>query len=764
MAQIEFDPIGGPWAVVAIVIGLLLLLAIGPRRSETNFRQRCVLTTLRIIAILVLAVAMTRPARVITRTETQPATLGIIADESLSMQVTDMLAGESRWDALRRRMQEAAAALETLEQYLNVTIYTFGEQLKSVETSQGVAQLPEEPSGQQSALGASLAEFLQRHRGERLAGVIVLSDGAQRAYPPLDLPPRTAAKQAADQGCPIYAFTFGQARSEGQASDVAITQMIAGPTVYQNNVLAVDTEIHAVGAANREVVLQLLFETEAGALEPVATTRLLVQQDDERLSARLEYVPPSPGEFKVLLRAELQADEIVTSNNQMGTFVTVLPGGVRLLFLSGNPLRKERGAIRSALAASPDIRVDTLWCNMFRASRPLATAAEMDWERYDVFLIGDFHSTLLPATIWQQVADQVAAGSGLIMIGGDYSFGAGGFAETPLADVLPVEMSRLEQQQIGDPPSRDLHLEVGNDGLQMLPTTSDVRGIGHPMLQLAERPGENLALWRQLPRLSGANRLGALKPRATILAESSPGNAPLLVAQGHGSGRVLALAVDSTHRWIFNGDPDQEFSLELRRFWRQLALWLAKQEDQDAGRIQIQLERRRFGIGQHAPFTAIAEPTLELPTAPELIATLRPPEGDPVDLTLQMSNNVSKGRTEALTLPGDYVLEVAPRDATSGWEPARARFTVHQEDLELENPMADPALLASLARQTASVGGLAGRPETLPNLLRRLASDPPNVRIERSHKQTYWDRWWVLLAFVALLGAEWFLRKRWGLV
>ena len=38
------------------------------------------------------------------------------------------------------------------------------------------------------------------------------------------------------------------------------------------------------------------------------------------------------------------------------------------------------------------------------------------------------------------------------------------------------------------------------------------------------------------------------------------------------------------------------------------------------------------------------------------------------------------------------------------------------------------------------------------------------VEVGRSKDQPLWDRWYYLLALVALLGTEWFLRRRFGYV
>jgi hypothetical protein len=72
--------------------------------------------------------------------------------------------------------------------------------------------------------------------------------------------------------------------------------------------------------------------------------------------------------------------------------------------------------------------------------------------------------------------------------------------------------------------------------------------------------------------------------------------------------------------------------------------------------------------------------------------------------------------------------------------------------------------MAQLARMTADSGGRALAPEELPQLLAELADRQPEVKQEVLQRVTYWDTWPFFLLFVALLGIEWYLRKRWGLV
>ena len=68
-----------------------------------------------------------------------------------------------------------------------------------------------------AAIGSSLEDILRREAGKRLLGVILLSDGSQRAYAPRDLPPQTAVARLKNMGYPLFTVPLGQSQGLGQA-------------------------------------------------------------------------------------------------------------------------------------------------------------------------------------------------------------------------------------------------------------------------------------------------------------------------------------------------------------------------------------------------------------------------------------------------------------------------------------------------------------------------------------------------------------------
>ena len=95
-------------------------------------------------------------------------------------------------------------------------------------------------------------------------------------------------------------------------------------------------------------------------------------------------------------------------------------------------------------------------------------------------------------------------------------------------------------------------------------------------------------------------------------------------------------------------------------------------------------------------------------------------------------------------------------------------FEVLDQDLELSNPAADPDQMARLANLTRDSGGQVVAPERLGELLAQLKQNPPKIVDEVLTRWQLGDTpqsaWAVLGCLTLLLGIEWFLRKRWGLV
>ena len=145
-----------------------------------------------------------------------------------------------------------------------------------------------------------------------------------------------------------------------------------------------------------------------------------------------------------------------------------------------------------------------------------------------------------------------------MMSGGRSSFGAGGWAGTAVARVLPVQIR----------PDDGLNEPEG--GLKVVLTAE---GRRCSFLQVGSAEAETVKIWDDLSAIFGANRFGPVKPAAVILARTPDGE-PLLVTQDVGKGRVLAFG-GQTWMWARSGDRGRSAH---RTFWRQALFWVGHRD------------------------------------------------------------------------------------------------------------------------------------------------------------------------------------------
>lgn len=753
MTEWYFNPVGGYQLTSALVFALLLLLTLlGLPRHKLTRRQRGVLVCLRLLVIALAMFAMLRPALVQTTSKRQSATLAILVDQSRSMSVADAVGGQTRWDVLRSTLDDALPQLKALGQELEIKLYAFDDQTHELDFTGGKLDLAAVPQGKQTAIGAALEEVLRRESGKRLAGVLLLSDGAQRALAPRDIAPQLPARRLADLGYPLYTLRFGEARGLGQARDVSVRDLSVNETVFVKNDLTVHGVVRSEGYGGRGLPIELLLENAAGKMEPVAGKELPAGKGGENIEITLDTVPQTPGEFKVTLRAARLPGELVTTNNEMSTFVTVLKGGIRVLYLEGS-LRVDSKYLLQSLDASPDIKVDYVRLDRRDpAQRPVDLEDRFRRGKYDVYMLGDVDASSFTKDELSALAAVVRQGAGLVMLGGFHTFGPGGYAETPLADLLPVLLDARERQRPGDAIRSDVHLA---GPINMRPTKP--QGARHYLMRIADGSTAE-EVWAKLPPLEGANKLGSAKPAAQILGESGDAQ-PLLVAHEAG-GRVMAFAGDTTWHWWMEG-----FEAQHKRFWRQIVLWLARKDEMSDGNAWVKLAQRRYGPQQHVEFAAGARsPQGEPLTDVQFTAEVLLPGGKKQAVHLVQRGDQVSGAFDDTQATGDYAVVVTAQQGGRAVGTARARFLVFEQDLELDNAAADPTLLSSLSAVTKEVGGQSLAPEELPDLLRRMQEQPPEMEVETQVKHTPWDTWPFLLLFVGVISLEWYLRKKWGLV
>ena len=738
--SISVNPIG-PWPVLvaaALVVLFLTLWAYARKLRGSSGAWRWVALSLRLLALLLCLMAALRPSVILQEKKRQAATLVFMLDSSTSMKLTDEVNGQTRWAVGRKAMEEALEAAKSLGPNLEVKAYRFDATLKEAKLDEPAA----EPEGRETDLGTALLEAEKREaqNSKRIARMVVFSDFASNN----GINPLVAARRLRDQQVPVVTVGLGTTTAGAGSRDISVQDIAVAPTVFVKNVLEVRGNLKARGFSGQPIEVEMLVE---GQATPVAKTQVRVPDGaDSAPITGLKYIPQTPGEKQITLKVKPLDGEFVTTNNEISTFVTVLSGGLNVMFLQGPNFTWDYRYLMRSIMTSPDIQVEGVVIRRpARGEASEVNDAEFVPGRYNIYVLSDLPAEFLAPRQHKLLAEAVKKGAGLMMLGGRTSFGAGGWAQTDLADILPTEIHPGDGQ-----------LEP-EGGVKFVPSNT---GLTSYILQIGANKAETARLWDMMPPVLGTNRFGEPKKGAEILAQTGgPSPEPLLLSMEVGAGRVLAYGGDT---WVW-ARASEEGRLAHRKFWRQLIFWLSHKENQGDDQIKLNLDKRRISIGQKVEMTVTARDSKGMPLTGVAFDTKVEREGlnpssEPVDLYTQ--GDEARGSYAAVGQPGNYrVTVVASKD---GKEVGRdsSRFLVYQDDRELESPAADLAL----ARQIAEITG--GAPIAHEGLGKYLKGIDQSAYTEylspTEHK--IWDNWPFLLIFAALLTLEWWLRKRHGWV
>lgn len=731
-----------PWPIVVVmaaVVVALTLWAYSQKMRGTSGRWRWVALGLRLAAVLLCVMAAVRPSILIDEKKKQDSVILFLLDGSGSMKFTDEAGGQSRWAVGREALSSGIKQVEGKSKQLTVKTYKFDSTLSDYQADgPDAAKLPE---GRESALGTVLlAAIKDASAGKKVAQIVLISDGASNT----GVSPRAAAQQLRALQVPVLTVGVGSADAGKNSSDLAARDLIAGPTVFVKNRPEVRGVIGVRGFGGKSVKVELLVE---GDTRPVDTQTIRVPDGAEVMPVTgLKYVPETPGEKRLTLRIENQPGELVDSNNEVHTYLNVLKGGLKVLYIQGPDFTWEPKYLIRGVEPAREINTDLRGIRQpARPGQPNGlNDADFAPGQYDVYILGGIPADYFTRSQIGLLASAVKRGAGLMMLGGRSSLGAGGWGSTDLDTVLPSHVSL-----------NDGEVNPGDDGIKISPNKGELNNY---VSRLGANPADSEKAWNNLPPITGYNRLGRPNGLAFVLAYA--GTDPVMIGLDN---------VDRGRSLEFGGEtwPWARAEREVHaRFWRQVILWLAHRENNGEDQIQLKLDGRRVAEGGKIDLTASARDAQNQPIAnAEFEATFvrrnnqGRPDGKVEPVPLFPGADEAKGSIFASVPPGEYEVSVRGKRGGKEFAATSARFMVYQDDRERENPAADPALLREIAEIT---NGAALPAEELSKHLKELGPEPGEY-VQQIDKRL-WDNWPFFLVFTALLTAEWALRKAKGWV
>jgi hypothetical protein len=176
--------------------------------------------------------------------------------------------------------------------------------------------------------------------------------------------------------------------------------------------------------------------------------------DGDPVSVRVSSRRTRPGPRVFRLKVAPQAGEVVTQNNQRDVQIDV-PRSPRAY-----PLLRRGAALRAEVRAAGDQRrsrtsSSSRWCGPaenkhfpLRHQSPEELVAGFPKTREELFeyrgiVLGSVEASAFTADQLRMIAEfRRRRGGGLLVLGGGRSFAEGGYAGTPIAEVLPVTLQK----------------------------------------------------------------------------------------------------------------------------------------------------------------------------------------------------------------------------------------------------------------------------------------------------------------------------------
>jgi uncharacterized membrane protein len=743
-----------PWwaiAAVGLATGALLVQQFLSLKQRLALGQSSFLVFLRTCVYVLLIFFLLVPALVNTSVTKLRRPLTVLIDNSESMAfpasattTQDGKPGKSRIDAVREKLLNGQEPLiQKLARDYDLHLYRFGISLEPISPG-AIAQLKAQEQG------TRLLELLPQAAKDAgsQSGILLFTDGITNGE-------KKSLDGASALPVPVFAINAGE--TEG-FTDVRIADLRAPEFAFRGREFNLDLTVRAYGFKGKTV--PLYFNRGKNL---ITSRNVAIDSDSFEQKISLSFTPKEMGTHSFSLSIPPQPGEQITENNHKEFKVDVQRDKIRVLTLSGSPAWNYR-FLRMAMKQDPLIElvsfvflrtptdtVDVPDNQLSLIPFPIDDIFLEELKNFDVVFFDDFsHRAYFNPVYLERVRDFVRDGGGLAMLGGSRSFDSGGYSESALKDVLPVELDNKGRYQ-------------SQATVRAVLTPS---GKVHPITRLLPDPKANEEAWTKMPALTDLNQVRAARGE-TLLSAGGDGAAtgsPLLTIGRFGKGRTLALMTDDAWRWNFIAVGNRETPQNHLKLVRQAVRWLA----QEPAFEQVQI--RPIPTSRPGEKIAIKLRVLKDDFTPTAQASIQlrvfGPEGEPSLVPATADSEEGEYTAEYVpTRDGTYRVEAEASLAGKTLGRDKMSFSVAFPFSETDDGLPRPDLLKQIAEASHgeffSINDL--NEQSLDKIAAKLDSYAPSQIVEQRQTRL-WSTLWPFSIILTLLSVEWWMRRKWGLI
>lgn len=733
--------IGLTAAAVALGAALLTYRRVGAHSSR---RDRWVLAALRASVLLVVLACLFRPMLLLSAPVPQRNFVGVLIDDSRSMQIAD--GRVTRGDVVRAALGTGDSSLvAALRERFQVRLFRFGSSLQRMDDPAALGF-----NASETRVGDAIAGARQELDAVPLSGLVVLSDGADNASSAV----ADELQSLRARSVPVFTVGIGAERFERDAEieRVELPRQVLEGTSFVANVV-----IRQRGFEGMRVPLVV---EEDGKV--ITQEEIELPPDGAAAPVRVTVTVRNAGARTLRFHIPLQPNEQVTRNNERRALVDVRHRREKILYVEGEP-RHEVRFIRDAVEADSNLQVVLLQRTAenkylrLNVDGPTELAGGFPTTRAELFryraiVLGSIEASAFTPDQLRMLSDFVSVrGGGMLFLGGRRAFGEGGYAGTPLADILPMF---VDGDAVSDSltPFNELHVRVTPAGLShpvtqhAAPTRRRARADSSPIVRVP---------------VTSVNRVTRLKPGAITLLEGSAGRyrQPVLIYQRYGRGLSVALPVQDSWLWYMHADVAVG-DAAYRTLWRQLLRWITS-DTPDQIKVSTSVDRIRPG-GDVAIRAEVSDSSFVRRNDARLVARVFSPSGKVAEVPMEwvVDRDGEYHANYTSDEPGVHTVRVTATGGRPGAQALEDSTFVAVADLGAEFYGAEMRrpLLQRIADET---GGRFYTPATMSRLPEDIALNKRGVTV--INQMDLWDMPAILVLLIGLLGAEWAYRRHRGL-
>lgn len=736
-------------AVAALYFSWLGIKAIQP------VAKRLLLLSLRCVTVVLIILFLLQPQveqKEVVRLKNKVVCL---IDTSKSMTLKGGDTGIARSKLIDNFFKENTSFIEKLENNFDVDYLTFSDVIKEIshDDIRGGLTL----NGTNTDLSQIFKLLKKRYDGKSVKGYLVFSDGADTVEFPSHVNKlEVISNLAKDLSAPFFTFSPG---GNMEARDIALSNVSYDSFTFVRSPWKADVVIKNFGYKDLKLPIILKQGND------IIASKVLDIRNERELHIDLSFTPYTTGTFLYTISLPVQPYEAITENNQISFLVKVVRDKIRVMHVCGRPSWDER-FLRRVLKSDPNIDlisffilrtptdvsearneelslipfpVDELFTQAL-SSFDLIIFQNFDYRPYDTSFFRFSHYL---NNIQKYVTEQ---GGSFLMVGGDISFSQGGYDGTAIEDILPVNLN-TEKDTVD---ASRLKAVITDDGLR------------HPVTSLDGNAERNSAIWKDLPELDGCNVTSQLKLGAIPLATFPvKGNPPLISVRDTGLGRCMAITTDSLWKWGFLSVGRGGSNRHYIKFWQNAIKWLIK--DPTLNPVRVTVNKEAF------------LPNEEVQVKIEVLGrNYQPLEGVQLDIDVSSEFSGKNIVNTHATTAGDGQYRFTLKHDTEGYYIVKAVAKKENEEMgqdytiftiALENKeFKDPSIRRDILAKLAEVSG--GKYFDLPakDVEDRLSIENPSItRLVGKRQISLWDNGYIFILFLAIISAEWWIRKRSGL-